>query len=388
VIARALGVVLCALTAAVVAGHFLAADPGFVVIGYGGKVVRTSFAFFLLASVCTLGVLYLLARLLAGLFDMRRRWRRWSAEYRRRRAHRSLANGMLAYAGGDYARAERLFSGGVDEDAQPAVHYLAAAEAAHAQHAYARRDNYLQLAHDIEPQTRSALDTQHAEWLIERREFDAAAALIARTDGAQTPALLRLRLGIAQGRGDHGAVLRLLPELRRERVLRHDEAMALERASALALLATGDADDAVWEQLSKPLRAHPAVVAAYARALIRRARVDDAERLVARQLDRNWDSDLAALYGEIACTPPTTQLRRAEAWATQHEDDPGLRLTRARIAARAQLWGPARQQLELLLAASPSPLYYRLLADIADATGDDDAARRLRAQGLELATGA
>ena len=46
---KILVVALVALVAAVVAGHYVAADPGFIVIGYGGKVIRTSFAVFMAA---------------------------------------------------------------------------------------------------------------------------------------------------------------------------------------------------------------------------------------------------------------------------------------------------------------------------------------------------
>ena len=386
-------IALLALVAAVAVGHFIAVDPGFIVIGIGGKVVRTTFAFFVIVILAAVLTLYIGMRLLAHLLALRGRLGRWSGDYRRRRAYRSLADGLLARAAGDHARAERLFSLGADDNAQSEVHYLAAAEAAQAMHANGRRDNYLRLARDLKPDAVPALELQRAAWLLDQDHIDEAAALIDELSASQvsSPPLLRLRLRLLERRHDMAGVLQLMPAVRRDRVMSYDEANVLERDCAVAVLrgnALRPAElTAVWEGLSKSLRATPQVLAAYVQALCRVSRDDEAERLLARQIDRVWHSDLAALYGEIECQPAARQLRRVEQWAAQHDADPGLRLARARLAIRAQLWGLARTQLELLIADHPLPLFYRLLAEVADGAGDANAALRYRKRGLELATG-
>ena len=116
-IVRVVVVALVAVMAAVLAGHFIAVDPGFMVIGIGGKVIRTTFAFFVIAVLGSVLTLYIVLRLLAHLLALRGRFGRWSGDYRRRRAYRSLADGLLARAAGDHARAERLFSLGADDQA-------------------------------------------------------------------------------------------------------------------------------------------------------------------------------------------------------------------------------------------------------------------------------
>ena len=391
-ILRLVLVALLALVAAVLVGHFIAVDPGFIVIGFGGKVLRTTFAFFVIVVLATVLSLYIGLRLLSHLFALRGRFGRWSGDYRRRRAYRSLADGLLARASGDHARAERLFSLGAGDNGQAEVHYLAAAEAAQTLHANARRDNYLQLARDLKPASAPRLEMQRAAWLLDEGQLDQAAALIDELAGSQvsSPALLRLRLRLLERRGDHAGVLRLMAALRRDRVLSHDQANVLERECAVAVLRDAqhhaDALTALWAGWSKPLRAMPEVVAAYVRALCAVGRDDEAERLLAHQLDRIWNSDLAALYGEIECQPAARQLRKVEQWASTHDNDAGLRLARARLAMRSQLWGPARTQLEQLVGEQPLPLFYRLLAEVAEGAGDTQAAQRYRKRGLELAT--
>lgn len=390
---KLLATALLALTLAVVAGSIVANDPGFIVIGFGGKVVRTTFAFFMLASVALGIVLYGLLRGLANLFELRRRWRRWSEEYRRRRAHRSLASGMLALAKGEFARAERLFSRGVDEDAQPEVHYLAAAEAAQALKASARRDNYLRLAHDVQPDAADAIDIKRAQWLIENDQLIEARGFIDRLQGAQerNPQVLKLRMDLLRRSGDMRALLELIPDLRRDRVMPFDDINALERDCAIAVLneprETLEVLHTLWKGMSKPMRKSPQVLGRYVQGLCAVGAGDEAEVLLRKQLESAWDSSLAALYGEIECEPPARQLRKADGWAVTRSDDPGLTLTRARLSIRAGLWGQAKDHLERLISVAPSPVLYRLQAEAADGMGNSEVAAALRKSGLELATG-
>ncbi|MGR8921119.1 MAG: heme biosynthesis HemY N-terminal domain-containing protein [Gammaproteobacteria bacterium] len=390
---KVLLVALFALVVAVLAGHYVSEDPGFIVIGYGGKVIRTTFAFFLLVLGVAVLALFAFVRLVSGLSGLGERYHSWRDQRRRERAHTSLTEGLLAMSVGDPAAAERLFTRGLAEDAQPEVHYLAAAEAAHAMHNAARRDNYLRLARDCNPDAGPALDVKRAEWLIEAGDFDAAAPLLERLSDADRGnlRLLELRMQLYRATGDYAALLALVPDLRRDHVVSHDESNLLERGAAIAVLESEPEDlDALnrrWRKLPKTLKAAPEVLGAYARALCHFDAADDAESIVRKRLDGAWDSALAALYGEIVVEPPARQLRKLEAWAVTRGDDPGLRLARARVGIRAGLWGQARTELEALMAEQPSPLLHQLLAEIADGTDDPAAALAHRRAGLELATG-
>ena len=71
---RLLGIALFAVSLAVMAGYFISEDPGFVVIGYGGKVVRMTFVLFILIAILLTALLYVLSRLFAGIFGLKRRW--------------------------------------------------------------------------------------------------------------------------------------------------------------------------------------------------------------------------------------------------------------------------------------------------------------------------
>src|SRR5690606_30307661 len=160
---------------------------------------------------------------------------------------------------GDFTRAERLFRNAADADEEPAAAYLAAATAAQAAHAPARRDNHLALAAGAQPSARTTLQLKRAEWLVENGQLSEARPLVEKLASAArgNPQVLRLRMILAEAAHDHAALLELLPDLRRDHVVAPDDASALERNAAAALLADeGQALAALesrWRGLSRPL---------------------------------------------------------------------------------------------------------------------------------------
>ncbi len=389
---RLLLIILIALVAAVVAGHFAADDTGFVVIGYGGKVLRTSFTFFALVLLTAAVALYAALRLASRLLSAPRQWRGWSRDRRQRREIDALSGGLLALAAGDAARAERQFLRDLQGARQPAAHYFAAAIAAQAQRSPARRDNYLTLAANIEPRLRDAFIQRRADWLLQRGHADEAAPLVKALSGrsVRSPQLLQLQYELARQQQDHRALFDLLPALKRDRVLAPGDLSALERTTAIAVMEHPGQTEAGlsehWQSLPRALRAEPRTLAAYARALMGCQAHARAEACLRKHLDRHWDSALVALYGELMGEPRGRQLRKIEAWAHRHGDDPGLRLAWARQAIRNELWGQAQEQLAALLETSPSALVHSLMAKIADGLGDTETAAAHRAAGLALVT--
>jgi len=386
---RLLVAALAALIVAVGLGHLIASHPGIVAIGVGGTVVRLSLTLFV---VLTLGGTLLVLWALYGLWKLltvRSRWQRFRAARTRRRAQLALNDGLLELAAGDHARAERTLERGARHGAT-AVHYLAAAQAAHALNAPARRDAWLALAEDAAPAS-LAVGLRRAEMLLEQGEYGAAEAALAPlldSHGEQRAVLsLRHRLLALQGR--HDDIAGLLPALRKRRVYGEQRIAELESELAVRRLArpalSRDEIQHLWHGLAKPAREQVTLLLAYARALLRLGDDDEAEALLRKSLAKQWDARLVTLYGEIE-TSPVTALTRAEAWYATHPEDPALLLTLGRLSYRAELWGKAREYLEAAAARQPSATTQRLLADTYDRLGEPELARRARAEGLDLAT--
>jgi HemY protein len=386
---KLLAALLAALIVAVGAGHLIATHPGIVAISFEGRVVRLSLALF---CVLTLGGTLLTLFLLRALYrvlTVRSRYRRWRTERARRRAQLALNDGLLALAAGDYASAERTLQRGAQTSSTP-VHYLAAAQAAHALNAPARRDAYLALADDGSAELPVGL--RRVEMLLDEGEFGAAESallpLLERHGKAAQLLRLRHRLLASQARWDE--LVALLPALRRHKVfadarLSEMEAELAARRLTLPMLTLADVQQ-IWRALSKSAREQAAVQLPYARALLRLEAGDEAETLLRKALGHHWDPRLVALYGELEGASPAVLLGRAEAWLTMHPDDMQLLLTLGRLGYRAELWGKARAYLEAAIARQPSTIAHRLLADVYDRLDEPALAHRQRALGLEFAT--
>jgi HemY protein len=385
---RLLLAALAALIVAVGLGQLIAAYPGVVAISLDGKVIRLSLALFVLLTLG--GTLFVIFALRAAwqLLTLRSRVRRWREEAARRRAQTALSDGLLALAAGDYARAERTLERGARRGGTT-VHYLAAAQAAHAQNAPARRDAWLALADDEGGSL--AVGLRRVEMLMDQGEYGAAEAalmpLLERHGDTRQVLQLRQRLLAMQGR--HDELIGLLPQLRKHRI--HGEQRLAELEAELAARRLGqpalslEEAHRIWQAQSKAAREQSAVLQAYTHALLRLGAHEEVEQLLRKSLAKQWDARLVGLYGDIDLGP-TALLGRAEVWLATHPEDPALLQTLGRLSYRAELWGKAREYFEAAVARQPSALGHRLLADAYDRLGESELARRARAQGLDLAT--
>lgn len=102
---RFLLISLGVLLAAVISGHFLLADTGFVIVGFHGRVLRTSAVFFAILAVLAATVLYFFLRFCIGLWQSPGSVREWFRRRRLKRAQESLSAGLLALSCGEWPRA-------------------------------------------------------------------------------------------------------------------------------------------------------------------------------------------------------------------------------------------------------------------------------------------
>ncbi len=387
-------ILILSLGLAVVLGHFISDDAGFVVIGYAGKVFRTSFAFFVVLLVVAIVALYFTWRFLYQVLTLKTRWIGWTGEYRRRRSQRTLSNGLIALAEGDFNRAERLLSHGADEETAPAIRYLGAAEAAQAQNASDRRDTYLSLAHDAMPSAEVAVGTKRAEMQLANDQCEQARATLdyladRHPDNKQ---VLSLQQRAYTETNDTRALLGLLPALRRHRVFSPERLAELELDTARSLLShpveSIDALHDIWQRLPKAIRSRPACVALYAKQLVAFGHHEDAELALRKTLGREWHPDLIRQYGDVRVPKALSQMQRAEVWQVTRMDDTDLLLTLAKLSINTDQWGKARKHLDRLIELAPSPMAYRLLAEVHEQADEIEDANRCQREGLRLATNA
>lgn len=120
--------------------------------------------------------------------------------------------------------------------------------------------------------------------------------------------VLRLLQRLYVERGDWSALIRLMPDLRKGKVLPAAELAALEQRAwgqnlSLATTRGEDAHSArqslerAWQQLTAAQRQEPQLVLAYAEQLRQVGAQNEAEQVLRTALKRDYESHLARLYG-------------------------------------------------------------------------------------------
>lgn len=382
--------VIAALVLGAFGAHFLLEDTGYVLIQIRGYAVEMSVPGLLLG----LALAYIAVRLLVRLWRAPRKIGRAAGQFRDKRARKQLTRGLIAIAEGDAVRGERLLARGAGRSDAPVLNYLTAARAAQQQGADDRRDTWLRLAFEKEPDAGTAILLTQAELQAERGQHEDALATLSRLDekASRHGRALVLRADVCMKLGRWEDLETMLPTLAKAHSIDKKELVDLQERLVSALMAQaaseGDAEriEALRKGLPRTLQARPSMVVAYARSAASVGDHDRLEKVIRKTVKTAWDPRLVEIYGELETSRPAAHLAHVEAWLTRRGEDPVLLLTAARLCMQNQLWGKARSYLETSLGIRPDVTGYRLFGRLLEKMGETDAAAEAFRLGLEAAT--
>ena len=388
-------IVFLAIAAAVAIGMGVAKHPGYVLIDYPHVLRYESGLWSTLAALIVLVLAVFILWLLLGLLGASSGVvNPWSSRNRDRRVQVAIEQGQMDLAEGRWASAQKHLHRAAEADRQPLLYYLGAARAANELGRYEDSDNLLERALERQPQAELAIALSHAQLQMDRGDTDGAQQTlqVMHERHPHNAQLLRQLQRLHQQRGDWSAVVRLLPALRKDKVLPAAELAELERRAwgenlTLAAYTEGEGLGALqqaWQQLSAAQRQELPLVLAYAEQLRQLGAQDEAEEVLRSALKRSYDSHLARLYGLVRGSDPARQLQVAEGWLKQHPDDPGLLLTLGRLCLQNRLWGKARDYLESSLRLERNPEACAELARLLAQLGDTERSNLLFQEGLGL----
>lgn len=358
-------------TAAAFGWHWVADDPGYVLLRVRGWRVETTL-------VAAIVILMLAWALLTTLWHLLR-WPFGAFSRRHRRvSQQRLSAGLVALVEGRHGDAERDLNRAAQLDRLRGPALLSSAEAALRRGESARALEALNQAAQSAPLAARALRAR-----VLRRDGKPAEALALLTPeadkGGLTPSGWRELALAALAVGDPVRARSALAPLQKSGALGTRGYALLETQVLVALIqatADGAALDALWPQLPKAQRRIAAVVDAYARRAasfgLTLAAMDELESA----LRREWSPLLIGTYGALVGEDVEARLHRAEGWLDAHANDAVLLLALGRMCVRLKLWGKARQYLERSLALAPSAAAWEVLGDAW--AGDGDAARAQR----------
>ena len=302
-----------------------------------------------------------------------------------------MTRGMIEVAEGNFARGEKLLARAASTSEAPLFNYLQAARAAHLQGNDDRRDEWLRLAYTETPEAANAVLLTQAEFQLDRGQYEQALATLRRLeeDSKDHAHALALLARLYYRLEDWDALAATLPRLKKNSQI---PAATLDkwtiRVSCEALNKAADVEvlDTTWKGIARRFRSNIDVLQAYFEGLMRVDMHDRAEKELASALKSEWRGPLVRLFGLVEGSDTTRQLKRAEGWLRQHEDDPDLLLAAARLCLRNELWGKARSYLETVISLRPTPEAYREYGSLLNRLGEADAAAQAYREGLGMVT--
>lgn len=393
-------VYLLAVLAIVVAaalGIAVAKHSGYVLVAYGGFRYQSGLWAALAALVAIVVVLWLVRYLIGLVLTSSGVVNPWSRRNRSRRTRIAIEQGQLDLAEGRWASAQRHLHRAAEAERQPLLYYLGAARAANELGRVEDSDSLLERALERQPQAELAIALTHAQLQMDRGDIGGAheTLLAMQERHPHNNQVLRLLYRLHLEQGDWSALIRLLPELRKSKVLPAKELAELEQRAwgqNLGLAATRGEDaqaarqalERAWQQLTTAQRQEAQLVSAYAEQLRQLGAQGEAEQVLRTALKRQYESHLARLYGLVRGDDPARQLQTAEGWLKDHPQDPSLLLTLGRLCLQNRLWGKARDYLESSLRMERNPEACAELARLLAGLGETERSNQLFQEGLGL----
>ncbi len=375
-------VLVVALVLGGLIGVLMSRDPGYVLIAYNDMAVETSLWF----AVGIMAALYLLLRLIGWL--IRRlghsgsSLRGWTQRRRVRGARNQTVRGMLLLAEGRWAEARKRLEAAAPRVQAPLINYLNAARAAHELGDSRGRDELLRQAHESTPGSELAVGLTQAELQQAEGQWEQCLATLLQLQRQvpRHPQVLRMLVACYRQVQDWQAIIEIGNDLKRNKVMGETELRALLIEAWLARLQDERADPAaLWKSLPKDLRREPALVARVARSLEAADRAGDAEPILRRAVEQDFDPELLAIYGALA-GDPGRQLVVAEGWLKERPNDPDLLLALGRISLMNRQWAKAREYFEASLRLRRSAAAQGELGRLCVAMGELERGGELLAQ--------
>lgn len=368
----------------------LAVALSLVIRGNGGYALfvlppwraEISLNLLIVVAVAGFAVAYVLVRAVRQTLQLPARVRAFRERRRDEKGRATLLSALQALFEGRFLRAEKLASEASRLRSVPALAGLIAARAAQRLREFSRRDHWLEEAGRDDGDWRPARLMTAAEMLLEERRFDEARAALRELydSGPRHAATLLLLLRAEQGLSNWDEVIRIARLLEKHAAM-PPEALErirvnarLSRLEHLALDRQGLSD--YWGEVPQAERVHPRIAAAAARSFVRSGDFRSARRAIEKALEREWNADLALLYGECAGEDGIEQLERAEDWLRQHPGDADLLLTLGSLCVKRSLWGKAQSYFEASLATRPSQAAHVALARLFDRMDRTEEANR------------
>jgi HemY protein len=365
--------------------------PGFVVIALGDYTVQTRLWQAIVVIVILMLFFILSYHLIAKFWNSAGRFKSWSGGRRWKKSRQKTINGMIALAEGDWIKAEKWLTTAVPDSDTQLINYIAAAQAAQAQRADARRDNYLRQAHLAEPNAEIAIGLTQAQLQLNHGQYEQALATLTHLQNLAPKHghVLLLLQKLYRHLGDWQRFLEIVPQLKKFATLSNADLESFQQIAWQKLLirdaARGgvEAIQSLWMTIPKSLSKEVTLISCYAELLINYGAHLEAEKLLKNNISKLKDETLLSLYGTVKADDPSKQLIFVEGLHKSFSGSSIWLFTLGKLSINNELWGKAKTYLEQSIALKSRPEAYQALALALEALGETEAVKDCYQKGLK-----
>lgn len=215
-------------------GALLYKNSGYVLFAYGNWTVESPLWLVVALLIISFLIFYWMVKIIKYGREIPLRWQRWSTKRHERRLQYLTNKGLIEFAEGEWVKAEKDLLKGVNPHQTPLINFLTAAKAAQELGAYQRRDDYLRRAYQSNPTAQIAIGLTQAQLQLQHNQLEQALATLKhlRDLSPKHAYVLKLLQRVYWELQDWDNLIKLIPELKKYKVISREEAKRLQQVIA------------------------------------------------------------------------------------------------------------------------------------------------------------
>lgn len=365
-------------------------DAGYVLIAINKWTIETTLSIAIPVLVLFFVVLHALLLTLHWIAHIPTAWKNWRAKRRLQKAQTKTRQGLIEFSEGHWLRAKNHLINALPDTETPLLNYLTAARAAQEMGDSKLRDDYLRDAQQSMPEAKIAVELTQAQLQLANHQWEQALATLRHLQdlAPNHPYVLKLLMHLYKEVRDWPQLIELLPALKRHGVVvgaAFDRLQQQAYLQAILDLIKLDQPQPIKEYISnlpKNLRNDSEIIGAYSSYLLKNKAYFDAEALLRRSLNKQFNEQLIVIYGQIG--DGQAKLDFVESLLKHNPQSSGLYLSLGRICKANHLWGKAKTYIEESIKLKPSAAAFAELGNLLDSLNDHPNACNAYRQGLLL----
>ncbi|MCW8195482.1 hypothetical protein F6455_11850 [Proteobacteria bacterium 005FR1] len=374
---------------------------GYILISLANTSIEMSFWTGVFLLVAGLIAIWLVMRVIVGIFHLLTGGASRVMSVSSKTVQKRTARGLVEFIEGNWKQARDHLTRSASKAEYPLINYLAAARSSYELGDEEEAFDLLYKAEQVSPDSGLAIALTQARMLLSDRKYEQCMANLerARKIAPKHPVVLDLLKETYIQLADWRALQNLLPELRRNKILQEGELEQLEyRIHEALLIKAGNQGklqtleegiasiDREWQAAPADLRKKSSLYSVYIDQLLKIGAESSVESHLRKELKRNWNEHLVAVYGRVRGSDVRKQLLVAEHWQQERPGNAVLLLTLGRLCLRNEEWSRARDYLESSLKLRKDPETYAELARLLAHLGEHETSTHYYQQGLLMTT--